>query len=64
MTDFSELMVFFLMLPVLIQIIIPLFLLLGVGFLRAIGTVTGRQKQAQLDSDNEKAAEDLILDKA
>ncbi len=61
MTDFSELMVFFLMLPVLIQIIIPLLMLVGFGLIHAISSVVGRQEATQVVPEKEKIAEDLQL---
>ncbi len=64
MTDFSELMVFFLMLPVFIQIIIPLLMLVGFFFIRAVGSVTGRQELTQVGSDKEKITEELQLNRA
>lgn len=64
MTDFSELMVIFLMLPVFIQIIIPFLMLVGFGVIRAVGSVVGRQESDQAKHDNEKVAEDFQLDRA
>ena len=64
MTNFSELMVVFLMLPVFIQIIIPLLMLIGFGIIRAVGSVVDRQESDQVKQDNEKVAEDLQLDRA
>ena len=64
MTDFSELMAVFLMLPVFIQIIIPLLMLVGFGIIRAVGSVAGRQELTQVVPDKEKIAEDLQLDRA
>lgn len=64
MTDFSELLVIFLMLPVFIQIIIPLLMLVGFGLIRAVGSVVNRQESDQVEQDNKKIAEDLQLDRA
>jgi len=64
MTDFSELMATFLMLPLLIQLIIPLLMLVGFGIIRAIGSVVGRQELHEVALDKEKIAEDLQLDRA
>ena len=64
MTKFSELMVIFLMLPVFIQIIIPLLMLIGFGIIRAVWSVVDRQESDQAKHDNEKVAEDLQLDRA
>lgn len=64
MTDFSELMATFLMLPVLIQIIIPLIMLVGFGLIRIVGSVVGRKESAQVVADKEKVAEDLQLGRA
>lgn len=64
MTISSELMVIFLMLPVFIQIIIPLLMLIGFGIIRAVWSVVDRQESDQVKHDNEKVAEDLQLDRA
>ena len=44
MTDYSELVIFFLFLPVVIQILIPLLILIGFGLLYAVRTVVGLLK--------------------
>lgn len=64
MTDFSELMATFLMLPVLIQLILPLLMLVGFGIIRAVRSVAGRQDLTQVVPDKEKITEDLQLDRA
>jgi hypothetical protein len=64
MTDFSELMATFLMLPVLIQIIIPLLMLVVFGLIRAVGSVAGRQEATQVVPDKEKIAKGLQLGSA
>lgn len=43
MTDYSEFIVFFLMVPVVIQIIIPLLILLGSGLIWGVRIVFGLQ---------------------
>ena len=64
MTDFSELMVLFLMLPVFIQIIIPLLMLVGFGLIRTVGSIIGRQESAQGAPNREKVTEDFQLNRA
>lgn len=44
MTDYSELVIYFFMIPVAIQIIIPLLMLIGFGLMRAVRTVFGGEK--------------------
>jgi len=44
MANYSEIFALFLMLPVVIQIIVPLLMLLGWGFLCLLRTVFGRKK--------------------
>jgi hypothetical protein len=40
----SEIIVFFLMLPVVIQIIIPLFMLVVFGIIRGVNSISGRSE--------------------
>lgn len=63
MTDFSEIMVIFLMLPVLIQIIIPLLMLVGFGIIRAVGSVLGRQELTTGEPFTEQDGEGLQLNR-
>ena len=44
MNNYSEFFVLLLLLPVVIQIIVPLLMLLGWGFLRLVRTVFSRKK--------------------
>lgn len=44
MTDFSEFVIFFLMLPLVIQILIPLLMLVGFGLLCAVKMIFGGEK--------------------
>ena len=44
MTEYSELVIFFLMLPLVIQILIPLLIFIGFGLLCAVKTMVGGQK--------------------
>lgn len=48
MTNYSELVVFFLMIPVFTQIIVPLLMLLGWGGVYVKRAVFGRQKIAEV----------------
>jgi hypothetical protein len=59
MSNYSELVVFFLMLPVATQIIVPLLMLLGWGFVCVKRTVSGRQKIMDGLKDHVKISEEL-----
>jgi hypothetical protein len=61
MTNYSELIVFFLFLPVLTQIIIPLLMLVGFGVVRAMRTVFGSQGVAESRTNGPKLGEELQL---
>jgi hypothetical protein len=61
MADYSAFFVFFLMLPVLMQIIFPLLLLVGYGLFLAVKAVFGRQEVALVAPKVEKAGKDLQL---
>ena len=59
MTNYSELVVFFLMLPVFTQIIVPLLMLLGWGVVYVKRTGFGRQKIVDGIKDDAKISEEL-----
>ncbi len=61
MNDYSHLVVFFLLLPVLMQIIFPLLMLIAYTLVRAMKIVFGRQKEAAGVNDFEKAGQDMQL---
>ena len=61
MTNYSEYMVFFLLLPVLTQIIVPLLMLVGFGLLRMVNLVFGAPEVAEGRKDRTKIEEELQL---
>lgn len=61
MTNYSEFMVFFLLLPVLTQIIVPLLMLVGFGLLRMVNLVFGAPEVAEGRKDRTKIEEELQL---
>lgn len=61
MTNYSELVIFFLMLPVAIQIILPLLMLIGFGLLRVLRVMFGRKKVVSGVKKNVGFQEDLRL---
>lgn len=61
MTNYSELVVFFLMLPVVTQIIVPLLMFLGWRVVCVMRTVSGRQKTVDGIKDDVNFSEELQL---
>jgi hypothetical protein len=64
MADYSVFFVFLLMLPVVMQIILPLLLLAGYGLLCAVKAVFSRPKVALNAEQDEKAEKELQLSRA
>jgi hypothetical protein len=64
MTDYSELVIFFLMIPVAIQIILPLLMLIGFGMMRAMKTVFGGRKTVRDAKVDEGISGDLQLSRS
>ena len=64
MTDYSGLVAFFLMIPVAIQIIIPLLLLIGFGLIRAVRAMFGGEKVVDDLKGDDKILEDLQLSRS
>jgi hypothetical protein len=64
MTDYSELVIFFLMIPVAIQIIIPLLMLIGYGMMRAVRIMFGVQKTVRDSKVDESISGDLQLSRS
>ena len=61
MTDYSELVIVFLVLPVLIQIILPLLMLIGFALVRAVSITFGWGEAGGGLKKNEKNGEELTL---
>lgn len=64
MTDYSNLVLFFLLLPVLVQIIFPLLMLIIYGFVRAVKTLFCHQEVVGVINSHEKAGQDLQLSRS
>lgn len=64
MTDYSQLVIFFLMIPVTIQIILPLLMLIGFGLIRAMRTMFGGKKVAGVVKKSFSISEDLQLSRS
>jgi hypothetical protein len=64
MTDYSELVIFILMIPVAIQIIIPLLMLIGYGMMRMVGTTFGGQKAVRDAKVDKGISGDLQLSRS
>ncbi len=64
MTDYSIVILFFLLLPVLAQIIFPLLMLIIYSFIRAVRTVFGRQEVAGGFNGHEKTGKELQLSRS
>lgn len=64
MTDYSELVIFFLMIPVAIQIILPLLMLIGFGLIRVMKTILGGQKILRGVQDDLGIPEDLQVSRS
>jgi hypothetical protein len=61
MTDYSELVVFILMIPVAIQIILPLLMLIGFGLIKAVKAVFGGEKVVSGVNDDRGIPGDMQL---
>jgi hypothetical protein len=59
MTDYSPLVVVFWMLPVLMQIVLPLVVLVGYGLIRLVRVVTWRTAAVDGATDLEKVAGEI-----
>ncbi len=64
MTDYSELVIFFLMLPVAIQIILPLLMLIGFGLIKAVRIIFGGKEILSNVKKNVEISEDLQLSRS
>jgi len=64
MTDYSEIVIFFLMLPVAIQIILPLLMLIGFGLIKAVRIIFGGKKIVSNVKKNVEISEDLQLSRS
>ena len=64
MTDYSELVIFFLMIPVAIQIILPLLMLIGFGMIRVVRTMFGGKKVVRGVKKGFDISEDLQLSRS
>ncbi len=61
MTDYSEFVIVFLVLPVLVQIILPILMLIGFGLVRAVSITFGWGEAGVGLKKNEKNGEGLTL---
>ena len=64
MTDYSELVILFLMLPAATQIILPLLTLIGFGLIRVVKTVFGEKKFARGVREDIGFQDDLLLSRS
>jgi uncharacterized membrane protein len=64
MTNYSEVMAFFLLLPVLTQIIIPLLMLVGFGVLRVVRLVFGAPEMVEGRKNRTAIEEELQLSRS
>jgi len=64
MINYSELVVFILMIPVAIQIILPLLMLIGFGLIRAVRTMFGGEKSVCDGKENFGVPGDLQLSRS
>lgn len=64
MTNYSELVVFILMIPVAIQIILPLLMLIGFGLIRVVRTMFGGEKVVSGVKVDVGSQEDLQLSRS
>lgn len=64
MTDYSELVIFFLMIPVAIQIILPLLMLIGFGLIRVVRIMLGGEKGLRVEKVDIGVSGDLQLSRS
>lgn len=64
MTDYSIFVLFFLLLPVLAQIIFPLLILIIYGIVLTVRTVFGHQEVAGGINSHEKAGQEMQLSRS
>lgn len=62
MTDYSEIVIVFLVLPVLMQIVLPLLMLMGFSLARAVSMVLGRRKDGIGLNNNATVGEQLTVE--
>lgn len=64
MTNYSELFVVFLMIPVFMQIFIPLLMLIAFGVIRGLSLIFGRQRVVNDIQHVEKIEDELQLSRS